>query len=202
MADAGALAGVAWLSATGLVVYLAALGLWGRMLWQPLRTEAAHRIRTGVGGRSHDLARHRPGLGRLGAGELADWASVREAFIWPAAALGAGFGVQLLTGALSYLLPSVLGGGPSVVRAGQRWFNAGAGFRLVAINGGLLLWLAPTPSWVKVTGSLLALCAAAAFLPIMIAGTPGVGGRAPDASPAVARWLTCRPVHPLPRPAS
>ncbi len=170
VADAGALAGVAWLSATGLVVYLAALGLWGRMLWQPLRTKPL----TEFAPASVAAAMVWLVIGLAWAGWVlvssADWASVREAFIWPAAALGAGFGVQLLTGALSYLLPSVLGGGPSVVRAGQRWFNAGAGFRLVAINGGLVLWLAPTPSWVKVTGSLLALCAAAAFLPIMVAG--------------------------------
>jgi len=78
--------------------------------------------------------------------------------------------VQLLTGALSYLLPSVLGGGPAAVRAANGWFNRGGGFRLLAINGGLLLWLLPFPSWVKVTGSMLALVAATAFLPLMAYG--------------------------------
>ncbi|HEY3338633.1 MAG TPA: multicopper oxidase domain-containing protein [Propionicimonas sp.] len=170
VADAGALGGLAWLAAAGLVIYLAALGLWGRTLWQPLRTKPL----TEFAPASVAAAMVWLVVGLVWAGWVLvtspDWEGVREDFVWPAAALGAGFGVQLLTGALSYLLPSVLGGGPSVVRAGQHWFNAGAGFRLVAINGGLLLWLAPTPSWVKVSGSLLALGAAAAFLPIMVAG--------------------------------
>ncbi|MEN0072662.1 MAG: multicopper oxidase domain-containing protein, partial [Propionicimonas sp.] len=42
-------------------------------------------------------------------------------------------------------------------------------------NGGLALWLLPTPSWVKVTGSLLALCAALAFLPLLIGGLRAAG---------------------------
>ena len=194
VADVGALAGVAWVSAIGVVIYLAALGLWGRMLWQPLRSKPL----TEFAPASVAAAMIWLVVGLTWAGWVlvgsADWATVREGFIWPAAALGAGFGVQVLTGALSYLLPSVLGGGPSVVRAGQRWFNAGAGFRLVAINGGLLLWLAPTPSWVKVAGSLLALCAAGAFLPIMIAGIR---------ASVTARWMIAtggEPAEVKPRP--
>ena len=56
------------------------------------------------------------------------------------------------------------------MRAGQAWFNRAGAFRLIAINGGLVLWLLPTPSWVKVTGSVLALVAATAFLPLMGCG--------------------------------
>ncbi|NMD46310.1 MAG: multicopper oxidase domain-containing protein, partial [Propionibacterium sp.] len=100
--------------------------------------------------------------------------------------------VQVLSGALSYLLPSVLGGGPSVVRAGQYWFNKAGAFRLIAINGGLLLWLLPTPSWVKVTGSLLALGAATAFLPLMIRGL--------RASIAARRQLAAASERPSPSP--
>lgn len=83
----------------------------------------------------------------------------------------AGFLVQLLTGALSYLLPSVLGGGPRVVRAGAAWFDKWAAARLTIINGGLVLWLLPLTSWARVTVSLLVLVAFAAFVPLMIAGT-------------------------------
>ena len=81
-----------------------------------------------------------------------------------------GFLLQLVTGALSYLIPSVLGGGPRVVRAGGAWFNKGAALRLVIINGGLVVWLFPLPSWAKITVSLLVLAALAAFVPILIGG--------------------------------
>ncbi len=170
VAAGGALVGPAWVAASGLVVYLGGLCAWGRGLWQPLRTKPPTEFAPASVAAS--LLWLVAGLAWAGwvLVTAPDWQAVRERFVWPAAALGAGFAVQLLTGALSYLLPSVLGGGPRVVRAGQRWFNAASGFRLVAINGGLLLWLTPTPSWVRVAGSLLALGGAVAFLPILVCG--------------------------------
>ncbi len=167
---AGALAGVGWLAALGLVFYLASFALWGRGLWQPARNRPPREfapLSVGV-----SLLWLVIGLGWAGwlLVTAPDWATVREGFVWPAATLVAGCVVQLVTGALSYLLPSVIGGGPSVVRAGQAWFNRAGGFRLIVINGGLALWLLPTPSWVKVTGSLLALVGAAMFLPLMAGG--------------------------------
>ncbi|MHA7862444.1 multicopper oxidase domain-containing protein [Tessaracoccus sp. Y36] len=81
-----------------------------------------------------------------------------------------GFLLQLVTGALSYLLPSVLGGGPRVVRAGAAYFDRWATARLVVINGGLLLFLLPLPSWVKVTVSSAVLVALALFIPLMVLG--------------------------------
>jgi nitrite reductase (NO-forming) len=167
---AGALAGVGWLAALGLVFYLASFALWGRGLWQPARNRPPREfapLSVGV-----SLLWLVIGLGWAGwlLVTAPDWATVREGFVWPAATLVAGCVVQLVTGALSYLLPSVIGGGPSVVRVGQAWFNRAGGFRLIVINGGLALWLLPTPSWVKVTGSLLALVGAAMFLPLMAGG--------------------------------
>ena len=81
-----------------------------------------------------------------------------------------GFALQLLLGALSYLLPSVLGGGPSVVRAGNAWFDRWAGFRLAVVNLGLPVWVAPVPSWVRVTVSIVVLAGLIAFLPLMMRG--------------------------------
>lgn len=170
VAVVGALVGLTWMATLGLVAYLSGFALWAGALWRPVRakpiTEFAPASVLAA------LCWLVIGLGWAGwvLVSAVGWSEVREKFSWPAAALAAGFGLQLLTGALSYLLPSVLGGGPSVVRAGQRFFNAGAGFRLVVINGGLVLWLGPMPSWVKVTGSLLALGAAASFLPLMLLG--------------------------------
>jgi nitrite reductase (NO-forming) len=199
VAAGGALAGLGWLAAAGVVGYLAGLALWGHGLWRPLRQSPPREF--GPASVTVALLWLVAGLGWAGwlLATAPDWATVREGFIWPAAVLGAGFGVQVLTGALSYLLPSVLGGGPSVVRAGQQWFNKAGSFRLIAINGGLLLWLLPTPSWVKVTGSLLALGAAASFLPLMVLGL--------KASIAARRELLARresdgvpPAPPAPEP--
>ena len=166
----GALAGLSWLSALGLVGYLGGLALWLVGLWGPVRKAPPREFAPASVAAA--LVWLVLGLGWAGwvLVTAPDWQSVREAFIWPATALAAGFGVQVLTGALSYLLPSVLGGGPSVVRAGQDWFNRGGLVRLIAINGGLALWLLPTASWVKVTGSVLGLIGVASFLPLMVLG--------------------------------
>jgi len=169
VAVAGALAGIGWLAAMGVVGYVAGLGLWGRGLVRPARTRPPREF--GPASVAAGLAWWLIGLAWAGWLLVTQgWAGVDEGFIWPAAALGAGFAVQVLTGALSYLLPSVLGGGPSVVRAGQAWFNRAGGFRLIAINGGLALWLLPAPTWVRVSGSALALMAGASFLPLMVLG--------------------------------
>ncbi len=166
----GALAGVTTIAALGVVVYVAGLCLWGRGLWSPIRKSPPREF--GPASVAIGLVWLMIGLTWAGwtLATAPNWQVVREGFAWPAATLGAGFALQVLTGALSYLLPSVLGGGPSVVRAGQSWFNRAGAFRLIAINGGLVLWLLPTPSWVKVSGSLLALGAAVSFLPLMVLG--------------------------------
>ncbi len=170
VAVTGALVGLSWLAALGIALYLGALVWVGRGLWEAARKRPPHEFAPASAGAA--MVWLVIGLGWVGwlLATTSDWAAIGESFVWPAAALGGGFGLQLLLGALSYLLPSVLGGGPSVVRAGQRWFNAGGGFRIIATNGGLALWLLPTPSWVKVAATSLALLAAASFLPLMLLG--------------------------------
>ena len=166
---AGSLLDVRAVAVVGIVVYAAALVWWGRCLVAPLRKRPPREFAS---------------------------ASILAACVWAVVALiatavhvlvssdvevatgypivasiwVAGFLVQLVTGALSYLMPSVVGGGPRVVRAGAAWFDKFATARLVVINGGLLLWLMPTPSWVKVTVSALVLVAMASFLPLMVGG--------------------------------
>lgn len=81
-----------------------------------------------------------------------------------------GFGLQLVTGALSYLLPTVLGGGAVVVRRASFWFDRLAAPRLVIINAGLLIFLLPVTSWVRVTTSSLVLVALATFVVLMTIG--------------------------------
>ncbi|TFC52149.1 MULTISPECIES: multicopper oxidase domain-containing protein [Cryobacterium] len=78
-----------------------------------------------------------------------------------------GFAAQILLGALSYLLPVVLGGGPRVSRPTARELDRGALFRVIVVNGGLVLYLLPVPSLVRVTLSLLVVGTLASFLVLM-----------------------------------
>ncbi|MFC0315627.1 multicopper oxidase domain-containing protein [Gordonia phosphorivorans] len=79
----------------------------------------------------------------------------------------AGFAGQLLLGVMSHLLPTLMGGGP-VTAAGLAVMNKWWLWRVLVINGGLLLWLLPLGSWAKVGLSSLVMLAYIAFLPIMI----------------------------------
>ncbi len=82
--------------------------------------------------------------------------------------LVAGFVAQVLLGALSYLVPVVMGGGPAAVRAANRDLDAGGALRVSLTNLGLLLCLLPVPSLVRVAASALVLAALASFVPILV----------------------------------
>lgn len=150
-------------------------------------------------------------------GSVLTWAAtVATAGSWPAAAdragalvgpLAGGVAGQVLLGSLTHLGPMVLGGGPAAVRAARAAVERGGLARVVLINGGLLLFALPTPSLVRVGGSLLALGAAVASLVALVravvvsrrerqAPMAGSGESAGPAVPVVlpAAELT-RPVH-------
>lgn len=81
----------------------------------------------------------------------------------------AGFAAQVLLGALSYLIPVVLGGGPRPVRAATTVFDRGAVLRVVTANLALLVCVLPVPSLVRVICSVLYLIATASFLILLFA---------------------------------
>ncbi|UJP08947.1 multicopper oxidase domain-containing protein [Microbacterium sp. KUDC0406] len=81
--------------------------------------------------------------------------------------LAAGFAAQVLVGALSYLVPVVLGGGPSPVRTGTAAFDRGAAWRVTTANAALAVCALPVSSLSRVVASMLYLIAMASFLPIM-----------------------------------
>ncbi|SNC60114.1 nitrite reductase (NO-forming) [Kytococcus aerolatus] len=103
------------------------------------------------------------------------WEEVAARFDLVTPVLAVGFAAQLLTGALSYLMPVVIGGGPRVARAAGDWFNRGAAFRLVTTNLGLLICLLPVPSLVRVLVSVLVLASLAAFVPLMFRAVRAAG---------------------------
>ncbi|SDI14422.1 nitrite reductase (NO-forming) [Arthrobacter subterraneus] len=90
----------------------------------------------------------------------------------------AGFMAQVLLGAMSFLMPTVMGGGPAAVRGALAELSRFAMLRIVVINLGLLVFLLSEASWVRVITSALVLCAYAAFLPLMVrAVRASVAGR-------------------------
>ncbi len=79
-----------------------------------------------------------------------------------------GFVAQVLLGAMSYLMPVVLGGGPAYLRAGLAMTGRGGALRVVTTNLGLVLCLLPVPSAVRVTCSVAVLAALASAIPLML----------------------------------
>lgn len=86
-----------------------------------------------------------------------DWAALRADYLLVLGPLVAGFAVQLLTGALSYLLPVVALGSPAAAKAGAEVLDRGAAFRVATLNGAIALYLLPMPSLARVLLSFVAL---------------------------------------------
>ena len=81
--------------------------------------------------------------------------------------LAAGFAAQVLLGALSYLIPVVLGGGPTPVRAGTAGFDAAGILRVTVANAALVVCALPVSSLLRVVASMMYLVAMASYLVIM-----------------------------------
>lgn len=85
-----------------------------------------------------------------------DWGQAQSRMGGVVAAVVAGGAAQVLLGALSHLIPMVLGGGPHAVRSSRESIERKALARFVLMNGGVALWVLPAPSLVRVGGSVLA----------------------------------------------
>lgn len=184
---AGALADLRALTVAGIVAYALGVCWWGRALLRPARTRPP---------RSFSAASVAAALVWLVVGlvvvagtvaRAGSWAQVAEAFTPATVIFVVGVAAQVLLGALSYLLPVALGGGPAKVKAATAAFDRLGALRIAVANAALVLCLLPVPSWVLVVCSVLVLIALAAFLPLVgmaIAARRSAGE--PDA-PAPAR---------------
>lgn len=103
-------------------------------------------------------------------GVASSWEDAHSRFGGLIAPIIAGAAAQILLAALSHLMPMVLGGGPTAVRAARAQVERGGAARVVLFNGGMLLFVLPTPSLVTVIGSVIALGAAIAVLVAIISG--------------------------------
>jgi nitrite reductase (NO-forming) len=168
VAAAGAGAGVLLLTAVGVALYLAALVY---VTWphaeelrrKPPTTFATWSVVAGMSWFAGTLV-----VLTVGTTTAHDWEQAHAAASWLTAPFLAGFAAQVLLGALSYLIPVVLGGGPNAVRATNRVFDTGGPARVVAANGALLICVLPVPSLVRVIGSVVVLVALASFLPLAV----------------------------------
>lgn len=165
----GALAGVQGLAALGVAGYLGGV-IWAvRPLAQVARTKAPSAYATwSVMAAVVWLVGSLFGL-VIALVTSPTWQLVSDRLELLITPLAAGFGAQLLLGALSYLGPVVLGGGPATVRGTQALLERGNALRAVLINLGLVVCVLPVPSLVRVLVSMLVLGAFAAFLPLLVA---------------------------------
>ncbi|MGK2309872.1 multicopper oxidase domain-containing protein [Cutibacterium sp. V947] len=76
-----------------------------------------------------------------------------------------GFLLQLLVGAMSYLMPMVMGGGPKIVRATNAKMHAFGSLRATITNAGLVLWVLAIGTWTRRIGMVMAVAGLATFLP-------------------------------------
>lgn len=178
---AGALWGPRWSVVLGIGCYAAGLAWWGRALLAPARAKPPREHATAsVAAALLWLAVGIVGLGVVVAGGTT-WEQVSHSFGPVTSIFVLGFGAQVLVGALSYLLPAVLGGGPAALKAGKAWFQQWSTTRLLMVNGGLALSFLPLPAVARTLTTAIALVGLAAFLPLMVGA---LRARATRASPA------------------
>ena len=153
---AGALLDLRPLVVAALLLYAVGLGWWGRALWRPARHAPPREF--GTWSVSAGLCWLVFAVLWV-AGTVAwqsDWRSVVDGFTPATVGFAAGFGAQLVHGALTYLVPSVLGGGPTIVRSAGLAMDRWGAARIVVVNGGLVIALLPAPSTVRTVVSALA----------------------------------------------
>ncbi|MFH8249169.1 multicopper oxidase domain-containing protein [Microbacterium sp. B2969] len=97
-----------------------------------------------------------------------DWATLRSGYLVMLGPLVVGFAVQIVTGALSYLLPVVALGSPAAAKAGAHVLDRGAAFRVIAFNGAIALSLVPLPSLARVLLSFVAVGTVVAFVGLAV----------------------------------
>ncbi|MEV0178298.1 multicopper oxidase domain-containing protein [Streptomyces sp. NPDC050625] len=167
-AVAGTLLGPPPLAAPGVVGYAAGLVVAGRPWLREARAKAprsfaAWSVAAGCGWLAGSLT--------VLSGILVSttsWITVGERVSLLTAPLAAGWIAQVLLGALSFLVPVVLGGGPAAVRAATLSLERAWPARLAVTNAALLLCVLPVPSMVRVACSVLLLVMLLFFLVLLV----------------------------------
>src|SRR5690554_437534 len=111
------------------------------------------------------------------------WGAAVETLGWLVPPFAVGFAAQVVIGASSYLLPVVLGGGPFAARVAAAELDRGSLFRVLVINGGIIVYLLPVSSLVKVVVSFVVFLVLVAFL--VLAVRAAMAGRKARGGPTV-----------------
>ncbi|WP_448073157.1 multicopper oxidase domain-containing protein [Georgenia yuyongxinii] len=165
--DAAALTGLRPLAAAGAAIYLTGVVVLARPMVTIARTKAPTSFAAlSAAGAVAWFAFSVAALGVVVA-TAPSWPAAVDRFAFLIAPFAAGFAGQVLLGALSYLAPVMLGGGPSVVRAVNEEMDRAAVARVVALNLSLALFILPLPSLVRVTTSMLGLAVMVTFLVLL-----------------------------------
>lgn len=182
LAAAGPASGLRAVTVAGLAVVLAGIATVARVVVRQART--APPVTFAAGTVAAALVWWAGSVTALGVVVAAapTWRAAVPSLSALAPATVGGFAVQVLVGALSYLLPVVLGGGPAVSRTVAAELDRGALVRVVLLNGGLVLFVLPTPSLVRVLASVLALGVAVWFLVLVVRALRIADRGVPDAS--------------------
>lgn len=159
----GACLGSRPLIVLGLWGYLAAALWWGRALARPARRHPPHQFSTVsvTAGLLWFLAV--PPAVAVAVLRMPDWAHLEDGYRAAAVAVVGGFVGQVLLGAMSFLVPAAIGGGPSVVRTAHVFFDRWAVPRVLTWNAGLLCLVLPVDGALRAAGLALAGGAVAVF---------------------------------------
>ncbi|QDZ16768.1 copper oxidase [Humibacter ginsenosidimutans] len=127
----------------GTVVYLAGLAVIGiDLVGQAVRTPPVNYAGWSMGAALAWFAATIVAFG-VRVATAGSWQGVASGFVALLVPFGIGFAAQLVMAALSYLLPVVFGGGPVKVRATNVELDRFGLFRVVVVNGAVLLAVIP-----------------------------------------------------------
>ena len=168
IAVVGALSDQPIVAAVGLTGYLVGIGLTGPAFVDTLRrrpptTFPGWSVLAGVVWLVGSLVALTVGIARSSS-----WIAAGSALTWLTPYLAVGFGLQVLFGALAYLVPVKLSRGPSRVRALNAVMDRGGPLRITVTNAGLLVCVLPVPSVVRVLASMMVLVALVSWLVLFL----------------------------------
>ena len=160
---ASPLVDLTWLGVMGVGLYLVGTGVVYVPIIQAARRKAPHSFPTLSA--SAALLWLPIALVTLAVKILTDgWATLAQSYGVVTVMFLVGFALQMLFGALSHLVPVVIGGGPRPLKAGIAEINRLGTWRVVTANLAIALCLLPVPSIVRVILSAIALVALALAL--------------------------------------